>query len=130
MTNDDDSEAVMPSDLSPAGMQNNTGWKRRITLVLVGCLACIVVIVAVVNYAASTRRGRMVFPPEMFPVAHSHSAPINPALVEYYEKKYGLIDCVIGSRMGALCQDGQVDYKVGDTTCSADGGVKAWIECR
>lgn len=88
MMSDDDSDEVMPVDLSPVGLQNNTGWTRRMALVLAGCLACIVVIVAVVNYAASTRRGRMVFPPEMSTMlswAPSNGAPISPALVEYYD---------------------------------------------
>jgi hypothetical protein len=58
---------------------------------------------------------------------------INPKLVEYYSRLYGLDStqpCIEGKKYATYCQDGELIWDVEEGVCSDHGGVKDWVVCR
>ena len=62
--------------------------------------------------------------------------PVSDEMLKTLVKAYGLEDCQVGGKYGALCQDGTLEQtqllreNQLDEVCSQHGGVKEWIECR
>ena len=124
----------------------NHGWQHRLLVTLVSGLVLVVVIGLMIVVSESPQPPRLVYPAsvqatmetgmEYLNVEQSGNRPISDEMLKDLLKAYGLEDCQVGGKYGALCQDGTYT-RTGllradqlDAVCSQHGGVKEWIECR
>lgn len=113
--------------------ENSIGWQRRLKAAVVTCVVCVVVVAAGQLYATLTHRPQIVYPPEALAALRENSSgtlPISKEHLDQLMKVYGLDDCTVGKKYGAVCQDGYVTFGDSADGCSGHGGVKQWIECR
>jgi hypothetical protein len=107
-------------------------------------LAVVVGLMIVVSEVA--RPPRLVYPAsvqatieaglEDWNLRQSDNRPISNQMLKELLKAYGLEDCLVGGKYGALCEDGTftrtglLREDLLDAVCSQHGGVREWIECR
>lgn len=116
-------------------VKNNTGWQRRLKLTIAACALCLMVVAAGQLWASLNHRPQIVYPPEALVELRSGPRPIDEKLLNELLRAYNLEKaqqptCVVGTKYGALCRDGDVTYDGSEGACSDNGGVKQWIECR
>jgi hypothetical protein len=119
------------ADFGGEAGKNSAGWHRRLKLFLAFFVVLAVLVGAVQLYAYLTYRPQLVYPPG-YEAALRAMPKVDPQLVDYYVKLYGLDTkpCTVGKKYGALCQDGKISLFGSADACKDDGGVKEWVECR
>jgi hypothetical protein len=135
-----------PEELDSVPLANSYGWQRRLLVTLVSCLVVVVVAALTVIVAERARPSHLVYPAsvqatmeagmEYLYVDKTGNRPVSDEMLKTLVKAYGLEDCQVGGKYGALCQDGTLEQTQLlredqlDEMCSQHGGVKEWIECR
>lgn len=132
----------------PEPLPSSYGWQRRLVATIVGGIVIVgIVWLMVIVSERAGRPPRLVYPAsvqatmdarmETLKIDRSGNRPVSDEMLKSLVKAYGLEDCQVGRKYGALCQDGTVEQQARPfeedqlgQLCSEHGGVKEWIECR
>ena len=122
-----DEAPVEVDEAAPDARPKRRWWLDPAFIVIVVLVALPFVLIRL------THRPQLEYPPGVAVNQLRIEGPVNPELVAYYEKLYGLDhggSCMEGKKYATLCQDGELIWDVEEAVCSDHGGVKDWVVCR
>lgn len=123
----------LPTEINAGAARRGARGQRGVLYLVAACIIVPILTAATLLYTASDHRPQIVFPPEAragLSITTTGKPPISADLLKRLIEKYDLDPCVIGTKYGAVCEDGEVTFSHGEDVCSDHGGVKEWIECR
>jgi hypothetical protein len=106
-----DSEAELEG-LDSVPLPNNHGWQRHLLYTTLGCLMLLTFAALATVLPELTRPPHLVYPPpvqatiEAFSIERTGVSPVDEETLGNLKGIFGIEDCQVGGKYGALCPDG------------------------